>query len=37
MMAVADQQAVAPSDLVPDVAGQRLGGDHQRVERQVAL
>jgi hypothetical protein len=33
---VRDPEAVAPAELVPGLLGERLGGDHQRVERQEA-
>ena len=36
VVAVVDQQAVAPARARPHLVGQRRGRDHQRVERQVA-
>ena len=36
VVAVSDQEAVPPAQLVPDLGRQRLGRDHQRVQRQVA-
>ena len=36
VVAIVDQQAVVPAQLLPDSLAERLGGDHQRVQRQVA-